>query len=111
MALAIPSVRSSSSAVFSMMGTVSVSKNRSVFPFPPIRTPLIISWCEIWNDLASRGSRRVKSTAVSTWRVVVPCGRDIPACCEWVWMQAPASRLVNAFQNSGVHADSFRPCR
>lgn len=25
-------------------------------------------------------------------------------------MQAPASRRVKAFQNSGVQADSFRPC-
>ena len=35
---------------------------------------------------------------------------DGPACCECVWMQAFASRIRKAFQNSGVHADSFNPC-
>lgn len=26
-----------------------------------------------------------------------------------MWMHAPAFRIVKAFQNNGVHADSFKP--
>lgn len=36
-------------------------------------------------------------------------GENSPACCECVWMQAPASFILNAFQNNGVQADSLRP--
>ena len=32
------------------------------------------------------------------------------ACCECVWMHAPASRRSNAAQNNGVQADSFSGC-
>src|SRR6266702_7680135 len=32
----------------------------------------------------------------------------ITAFCEWVWTQLPAPRRSNAFQKSGVHADSLR---
>jgi hypothetical protein len=65
MASAIDSVRSSSRAVFSIMGTSRVLKYASVLPTPPRRTPLIISWCEMRNDLAPLPRRRVSMTGVS----------------------------------------------
>lgn len=45
--------------------------------------------------------------SVSSKLVNIQARNPSPACWLCVWMQAPASLILNAFQKSGVHALSF----
>jgi hypothetical protein len=87
-------------AVFSIIGTLSLSKKPSIPCFDlPLGIPLICSIISISKHFPCGCSPFFRASC-STNRVTST------AHCEWVCMQQPAP-LSNAARNKGVHADGF----
>jgi hypothetical protein len=82
------SVKSSSCAVFSIIGIVSVSKKPRLPASRPLGIPLICSMHEIWKG---REEDWVEGSWACSMRSVTRT-----AHCECVWIQQPAPRLLKA---------------